>query len=263
MPIRDHSPQICIVGAGNVAWHLGHALKEKGHKISRIMSRTPEKGEELASSLRAAYSQSFHVPEGSCEILILAIRDDALEKVITQLESTDTLVVHTAGSMSLEYLKNKFPNCGVLYPFQTLSREVPAEFSKVPLCIEASNPETLFEIRKLAVSLSSVVREIDSDQRRKLHLAGILLNNFINHLVVRAEDYLQKQGLEPDIIRPLLHETFEKLSKTEASKAQTGPARRNDRKVIEQHLKLLDDEPELKNLYSTLTDSIIAYYSKV
>jgi len=37
---------------------------------------------------------------------------------------------------------------------------------------------------------------------------------------------------------------------------QTGPAARGDEAVIQKHLQLLDDAPQLKNIYTLMTQSI-------
>lgn len=254
--------RICIIGAGNIAWHLGHRLKEKGFQIVRLVNRSAHRGKELANLIGAEFTQSMQIPSGTCDLVILAVSDLVLSDVIDQLECENCIVVHTAGSMSIGLFKGKFCQYGVLYPFQSLTRGIPAEISKVPMCIEASDEATLIQLRSIACSISSLVHEMSSDERKKLHLGGIIMNNFINHLVAVAGDFLNKNKIDPELLKPLLAETIEKLHKSDAREAQTGPARRKDQNVIQAHLKLLENEPMLKNLYSTITDSIIAYYSK-
>ena len=135
------------------------------------------------------------------------------------------------------------------------------DISKIPLCIEASSEKTLALIQILAASISNKVYSIDSEKRRILHLAGVLSNNFINHLVARAFDYLENNEIEKDLLIPLLDETLNKLKKAPPRDAQTGPARRKNTEIIDAHKKMLEEEPVLKNLYCLISDSIIAYYS--
>ena len=112
----------------------------------------------------------------------------------------------------------------------------------------------------MADKLSSTVRILPSEQRRKLHLCGIIGNNFTNHLIALTFDYMKKNNLEKELIIPLLNETLRKLDKLDPAVSQTGPARRNDRVIVQKHIELLEQEPELKKLYGWLTDSIIAIY---
>ena len=257
---ESRSPRIIIVGAGNIAWHLGHALKAGDYDITGIIGRNHVTGEELAAELDTVWNSSLAIPRGSCDLLFLAVNDSALKDVAEQLEVSDAIVVHTAGSISIETLK-RFDRYGVFYPFQTLTKGIPCDFSKVPLCIEASDADTEAAILQLAESISNTVSLLGSQQRKKLHLAGIILNNFTNHLITRATDFAERNELDPELLYPLLQETLDKLRKTSSDRAQTGPAKRKDFSVINEHLEMLSDEPELKNLYRLITDSIIAYYS--
>ena len=43
--------KIVLVGAGNVATHLGRALREAGHDILQVYSRTEESARPLAQAL--------------------------------------------------------------------------------------------------------------------------------------------------------------------------------------------------------------------
>jgi glutamyl-tRNA reductase len=45
-----------ILGAGNVAWHLGHALRNIGIRILQVYNRTSESGKLLAESIGAGFT---------------------------------------------------------------------------------------------------------------------------------------------------------------------------------------------------------------
>ncbi|MNR63913.1 hypothetical protein D3C85_1863800 [compost metagenome] len=51
-------------------------------------------------------------------------------------------------------------------------------------------------------------------------------------------------------------ETAEKVQDAFPVDVQTGPAIRNDEQTITRHKELLDDMPELKDIYETLSKSI-------
>jgi predicted short-subunit dehydrogenase-like oxidoreductase (DUF2520 family) len=94
------------------------------------------------------------------------------------------------------------------------------------------------------------------EERRKLHLAAVFCNNFVNHLYVLVEEYCNKEGLDFSLLLPLIRETSDRLEELPAAKAQTGPAIRNDASTIEKHLEMLGSYPIMKELYSVLTESI-------
>lgn len=254
--------KITLVGAGNVAWHLGHRLVELGYEIVKIISRKSKRAEKLAVGLQSRIENDFNVSNAESDFVIVAINDTFLCEVLHKLDSENSILLHTSGSIGMDAFPKYIYNYGVLYPFQTLTAGVDVSFEEIPLCIEGSGEKTLDQIAVLAKKMGPVVRIIDSEQRRILHLAGVIGNNFTNHLMALAYDMLEKNNIDKKLLTPLLDETLHKLKKTSAYEAQTGPARRNNKEVIEKHIKLLDDEPSLKKLYSIISDSIIAYYSR-
>lgn len=252
--------RISLIGAGNVAWHLGHAFSSGGVRIQRVMNRGKEAGQALARELKTDFVADLTFQVDDSEVLILAISDSAISDVLHMIRSRGAVLVHTAGSIPMDVLKEINVHCGVLYPFQTLTRGIVTDLRKVPFCIEASDKESLETLQYLATTVSDFVRVVNSEQRSYLHLAGIILNNFTNHLITLASDYLEKKHIDRELILPLIRETFRKLENISPAEAQTGPARRNNRIILEKHRQMLEKEPVLKNLYSLISDSIIAYY---
>jgi predicted short-subunit dehydrogenase-like oxidoreductase (DUF2520 family) len=254
--------QITIVGSGNVAWHLARAFVFHGkHQVNTIIARNPTDGKKIAKESGAIYTHDFDTDTSTSDFVILALNDSCLAEVIAKMRSENTILLHTSGSVGMNVFKGKVQDYGVLYPFQTLTKGVKTDFCKIPVCIEASDEDVYSRLNALATSLSNKVYRFDSHKRRILHLSGIISNNFINHLINLAFIYLDKNNIDKDLLLPLLNETLAKLEKTSPVKAQTGPARRKNTEIIETHKKMLENEPELKNLYSLISDSIIAYYS--
>ena len=67
---------------------------------------------------------------------------------------------------------------------------------------------------------------------------------------------LEEHGLSFDAMLPLIDETARKVHTLHPADAQTGPAVRYDRNVIDKHLALLADHPLYRELYE-LTSRII------
>jgi hypothetical protein len=111
----------------------------------------------------------------------------------------------------------------------------------------------------LAGSISDDVREISSDQRKSLHLAAVFVNNFTNHLFQIGNELCGEHRLPFDILLPLIRETVQKLDHLSPLDAQTGPARRNDQKTMENHLHQLDNK-NYKDIYTLLSKSINEKY---
>ena len=258
---EKYSINVTIVGAGNVAWHLGHTCYRSGMNIIRVINRSEPAGKDLAGALRSGYSADFQTDLSDSDFILVAVKDSVLGDVLHRIGPAQAIILHTSGSLGIDIFPSENKNVGVLYPFQTLTRNFPADFSNLPLCIEAFDKNTLSTIRNFAGKLGSNIWELSSEQRRYLHLSGIIVNNFTNHLAGQTFKFMEKHHLDRKLIMPLIKETIRKLDFISPEEAQTGPARRKDLNIVQKHLELLSDEPELKKLYSFLTDSIIAYYS--
>ena len=144
---------------------------------------------------------------------------------------------------------------GVFYPLQSLKKEV-SHLPDIPIVIDANDESTLKELEVLAHSISNQVVEAGDVERMKLHLAAVIVNNFVNHLYSLAESYCNNEGLDFTLLLPLIKETAERIHYISPSQTQTGPALRNDRETIEKHLELLKKYPHLKKIYETFTESI-------
>lgn len=246
---------IVIIGTGNTATVLGHKLTKAGHRIVQVFGRDSVAASQLAYELNTESTNYWNIVNKTADIYILAVSDIAIEEVLKELRLPSRTVVHTAGSVSKDILKQKTAHFGVFYPLQSLKKEL-NHLPEIPIIIDASDEATLHILEVLAHSISSKVIEANDEQRMKLHLAAVICNNFVNHLYALAETYCKHEGLDFNMLLPLIKETASRLEDISPSKSQTGPAVRNDRKTIEKHLEILENYPQLKKIYQLLTESI-------
>ena len=250
--------KIALIGAGNVATCLGPRLKEAGHEITAVYSRTVESARALADRLGATYTTDLNAVPAS-DAAIVMLKDDALKELAPAIADSmkDTLLLHTAGSVSMDiWYTAGAMKYGVLYPMQTFSKTSVIDWSQVPLFIEGSSDQTLNSIRELALTISPDVTVLSSEGRKKLHLAAVFTCNFSNHMYAIAEQLLADEGVPFRVMLPLVRETARKVETMSPKDAQTGPAIRGDRKVIDEHLALLKDNPEYAQLYRLISTDI-------
>lgn len=265
--------EITFIGAGNLAWHLAPALENAGHHINEVYSRQLQHARRLVSNLYDARTHSdLNFADSPSNLFILAVPDDALETVCSRLVLPENArLVHTSGSRPLGDLTRWMAvysdvpvHTGVFYALQTFTKEQPfMAFDNVPICIETTDKSFEDELVAMGQEVSDIVYLITSDERRVLHLAAVFACNFTNHLLAIAHGLTTGDGLEFDLLRPLIQETFRKgLAAENPADVQTGPARRNDLSTIETHLSLLASQPQLSDLYSVLTTSIQRMYNQ-
>jgi len=254
---------VTLIGAGNLASQLGKALFKAGIQIIQVYSRTEASANELAGKLKSEYTNSLADLRTDADLLVFALKDDALVGILQQLELKGKFIVHTAGSLPMEVLKPYSDRYGVFYPLQTFSKQRDVEFKQIPMCLEAATPELLTELKQLAERLSEKIEEISSAQRQSLHLAAVFTCNFVNHFYYLSHQVVKKYGVDFELLKPLITETAAKVMEMDPFDAQTGPAKRFDEAIINKHLDFLADQPELQEIYSFVSKSIFeAHKSK-
>jgi predicted short-subunit dehydrogenase-like oxidoreductase (DUF2520 family) len=246
---------IVIIGTGNTATVLGRKLKAAGHNIVQVFGRDTSAASRLAYELNTESTNYWNVVNRDADLYILAVSDIAIREILEELQLPGKTIVHTAASVSKNILKDTTHHFGVFYPLQSLKKEM-SHLPDIPIIIDAGDESTLKELEFLAHSISDQVVEAGDEERMKLHLGAVIVNNFVNHLYALAEAYCNNEGLDFTLLHPLIKETADRIYHVSPSQTQTGPALRNDRETIEKHIELLKKYPHLKKIYETFTESI-------
>lgn len=243
---------VILLGAGNVATHLYKAFSTAENiSVTQWYNRTRESIKTYANEVEITDSLD-ELKEA--DLYIMAVSDDSIEQLSKDLPFTNRLVAHTSGSVSMHALDKK-NDIAVFYPLQTFSKDAEITFSEVPICIEAIDKGHRKFLKTLANDLGCKSYKISTSQRQSLHLAAVFVNNFTNQLYRIGHEICESKSVEFEILKPLIQETAKKVQEMSPYRAQTGPARRNDKKTIKRQLKLIENE-EHKTIYEVLTDSI-------
>ncbi len=252
---------VVLLGSGNVAAHLGRALLANGIQVIQVYSRSCDAAKRLAKELSAEAADHFDQLSPHADLYVLAVTDDAISPLAASFPFKDKLLVHTSGSTGMDVLKAGSRKYGVFYPLQTFSAEVPAAFSSVPLCLELSDPVLKPQLQHLAGMLSDTVVWVSSEERRQLHLAAVFACNFVNHMYAIAAEILDGND-SYDLLHPLIKETARKALEADPRLVQTGPARRNNKVIMEKHASMLAGKEDLQRLYNFVSESIVSFYHK-
>lgn len=251
---------VIIIGTGNAAHILGAIITKAGHRITQVVGRNSEHALALSERLQARYFGNISQLKREADLYIIAVTDSALEKVGEWMPAIESgIVVHTAGSVSRMVLKKIARNYGVLYPLQSLQSQHEM-VTDIPVLVDGDSDNTVQVIQKFASSFSKLVIFADDGMRIKIHLAAVILNNFVNYLAVLTQDYCNQEKIDFHLLQPLLLETVNRLIYHPAERMQTGPARRRDEETLAKHRSILTDYPALQHLYSEFSNSITRYY---
>lgn len=247
---------IVILGSGNVASHLARALYHNGHQIIQTYSRQSANARALADAVNAIPISDLKDMDCNADIYVIAVTDTAIPQIIADMpEITTGTVIHTSGATPLDVL-NRFTNYGVIYPAQSISKQIEIDMSLIPVGIEANTSETFQLLTDLMTPVTPHIFACNSQQRLALHVAAVLVNNFANALFNMAQGILEREQLDFSLLRPIILETANKVQNHLPSEVQTGPASRNDLGTINRHLQFLSYSNELTEIYQHLSTFI-------
>ena len=244
--------RVTLIGSGNIATVLGKKIMESGHTIVQVHSRNTGHAKALADELSA---EALDEVADNVDMYIVAVSDDALQNITSWMKPLKGFVVHTAGSVSIDVLKDISDNYGVLWPLQSVRKET-IYAPVLPVLIDANNAWNKMKLKGFAQSFADSVAEANDEERRKLHLAAVITNNFSNYIFSLVEKYCNDEGVDFRLLIPLLAETVSRMRDHSPSELQTGPAIRNDASTIEKHRGLLENYPKLLEVYEFFTERI-------
>lgn len=249
--------KIVLIGSGNIATHLAKSFFARGHDIRQVYSKTSANANALADVVHASSISTFEDIKTDADLYVVAVRDEAISEITHALpKSLKGMVVHTSGATDLHVL-SKFQKYGVIYPPQSINKNVPTDLSMIPFGIEGNDDATIDLLMELMSTISPKSFVCKSDQRLALHISAVLVNNFPNALYQMAFDILKQQNLSFDLLKPIILDTANKVQSHMPKDVQTGPAVRNDMATINKHLHFLSHSEEQRKIYQYLSNFII------
>jgi len=246
--------EIVIIGSGNVAYHLSKAFVQNNIPLAQIFGRNEKELHKISEELNIPFSTNNLVES---DLYIICVSDNSVEDVSKIITKKDCLVAHTSGSLPKEILQGDYRKAS-FYPLQTFSKSKELDYSKIPFFIETENEEDKKALFEIASKVSHNVMESSHEKRKYIHLTAVFACNFVNHLFSRAKEISDSQEIPFDYFLPLIDETVQKIHEIEPKSAQTGPAVRNDKRILELHEQLLKDES--LEIYKTMNHSIQKMY---
>ena len=207
--------KIAIIGAGSVGTNLHHAFALKGVRTELVHARP----------LTAQHSNDQMADDqmvNGFDVYIYAVADQALREVIAKINAPKALHLHTSGSMPIEVFGEDKPHSGIMYFFQSFSRDVMIDdWSGIPCFISGHNIDDIAAIYSLAQTLTGRIYEATQHDRERLHVAGVFANNFSNLMYRIAAEILRDTQIPFEALLPLIDRTAEKVHTLAPKDAQT------------------------------------------
>jgi predicted short-subunit dehydrogenase-like oxidoreductase (DUF2520 family) len=256
---------VSFIGSGNLATHLATALDNTDFPVREVFSPNIKNAKALVEKLYEAKAvPSLDFSSSRSKIFIIAVPDDEIRGVIEQLIiPANAILLHTSGSQPIS-LFGYAPtnNTGVFYPLQTFTKEKKVDWREIPIFIESENPETEKVMLSMANAISKKIIKITSAQRKALHVAAVFASNFTNHMLTLANDIASNNKIDFNYLKPLIVETINKSLSIGPENAQTGPAKRGDLEVLDNHMQFLEYDQTLSEIYRIVSQHILDRYSE-
>ncbi len=181
----------------------------------------------------------------------MAVSDGAIYEVAKKLENYSGLCIHLSGTQGIEQIASK--RKAVMWPIQSLNGR-DSDLSNTPFYFETSLEEDEAVIELLISVLGGKLVKSDQELRDKMHLCAVLSNNFSNYLFTLCHDLIGDKNAQN--LLPILKESIRSWETQHPEKTQTGPAVRKDQKSMEKHLALLENCPDISQVYQLISKLI-------
>lgn len=244
MNLPDPPYRVALVGAGRVGVAVCALLKERGHQIASVTSRSAESAEAAARRLDAVVGE----PDDA-DVVLLGVPTSALLEVVATFRTTGP-VIHFAGVLGVA----GFPaNVVALHPVQACP-DVDTAIARLPGC--AWGVTCADEMRDWANAFVEIVDgepiEVAEEDRPLWHAAAVATSNGIAALMATGEAILDAIGVaSPErVLGPIAAATVVNAREGGGGAATlTGPVVRAEADTVGKHVAALRSHPELLDAY--------------
>ena len=247
---QQSSHAIGLIGPGRAGAGLALALSQAGYHVSLHGRRK----KQLPAPLKLTVGDGVKPPPWivDTEILILAVRDDAITPLAASLAKAGVIterhvVLHLSGVQGQEALGPLVTSraaLGSLHPLQTIVEPelAPARLRGAWAAVEGM-PRAVEAGERIAQDAGMRPFRIATKAKPIYHAGAVFASNYLVVVEAVAQRLLRHAGLSDAdawaALRPLVEGTIENLSRHEPREALTGPVVRGDTATIDRHLQSL------------------------
>lgn len=265
------TPDFTIVGTGQLARVLVHALRDAGYKIREIVSRDLPESKQRASKLaRQVEAKARIFPDAQFEttVIWLCIPDDYIPQcaaAIAQAKSdwTEQTVVHSSGALSSREL-GAFNRAGAAiasaHPLMSFVPNSPTTLKDVPFALEGDG-KALAVLKPVLQRMKASVFNVEKEKKAAYHAFGSFASPLLIAYLTQMEAAGQLAGLDRKEAREraaaILRQTLLNYIQKGPEGAFSGPLRRGDVGTIRKHLQVFEQNPRLGEFYRELVKTAL------
>jgi predicted short-subunit dehydrogenase-like oxidoreductase (DUF2520 family) len=255
---------IGLIGCGKVGTSLFCLLKKKNRIIGvyDIEKRNQQRAVKYLSLVKNASHEEICIRSRA---LFFATPDDKIATAFAkakQFLEGEKYVFHFSGLLpSTIFSKSKNIHRASIHPFATFPEIIlPPVREKYSLFIEGDKA-ALRAAGQIFKSSYFNMKKITKHNKAKYHLIGVFSSNLLVGLISAIEGLSRDIGWTKKdasaVISPVMKTTLANVMKNGVKNALSGPLARGDISTIKKHLKILQKNKNLSNIYKTLSLAIL------
>jgi predicted short-subunit dehydrogenase-like oxidoreductase (DUF2520 family) len=269
--LRDHPWH--LVGAGRMGAALAHGLLAHGVPAVSLWTRSAARRDALPAHLAARTRTDAEgllpptTPGAPAPVVVLAVRDDALPRmvqVLASLRPPRATWLHVSGASPVALLAPLPGSAGALHPLQSMGGDPVADAAALAGAVAGvgGDLQGIATARWLCDTLGLVALDLADDQRAAWHACAVLVGNGVSALLQAARTLANIAGLDADGMRPglalLAARSADNARHRPLAEVTTGPIARGDAGTIRRHRALLArTAPALDPLYGLLARQLV------
>jgi predicted short-subunit dehydrogenase-like oxidoreductase (DUF2520 family) len=257
---------VFVIGAGPIATALAGGLRLAGVPVLGLWARRSQPARAAAAAAGvAAFSSAPPDLLLESDIILLAVRDDAVAEVAAMLVGTGLVtskhvLLHCSGAAAaaeaFHGVLARVGGVGTMHPMRAIADGASSA---------RSLPGTMFGVegdergRTAAMNLVEAVGghalALDGGDMARYHAAAAMASNYVVALLDAAAATLAATGLSYEqalsALVPLAQGAIRNVADQGIPGALTGPIRRGDHSTVSRHVAALQD-PDVADLYRVL-----------
>jgi predicted short-subunit dehydrogenase-like oxidoreductase (DUF2520 family) len=260
------SSSLSLVGPGRAGSAFGRSWLEAGGSLSEVIARDPAGAREAVGRLGGATARGLAEPHADCEILVVAVPDDAIASTASALAGRlrCRTAFHLSGALpaqALEALRPSGTALGSLHPLRVFTGSPEETWKGASVAVEGdAGAVSLAE--QLVSAVGGRPHRIASESKPLYHAAATLAAGGTVALISLAARAWAAAGIPEEEARPALAALAEGAAAAAVSRgfaeAFTGPVARRDRVTLAAHREALSEFPDLARLYALLARETLA-----
>ena len=258
--------RIALIGCGRVGVTIFYLLSRNRNNTIIGVYDTDKRQEKAAlRMLRIEHNPTYREMIEQSEALFIATPDDTILKAYKKMCKYlrgNKYIFHFSGILPADILPAvKGTYRASVHPFATFPKIIIPPKRKLFFLSLEGDPRAVKNAYTIFHSKYFVMKRIKKETKTFYHLIGVFSSNLLVGLIASIHDIAAKLDWKAKDIRqlvyPLLEETLNNIKEYGVRESLSGPLHRGDTEVIQKHLRALQHDKDLLDIYKTLSRAII------